>query len=273
MENLAILIFTIFMIATMVSLVFFIIGIIKKDFKLKPSKKIIIICILGFIGSTILYGVVQTPETKIRIAENNKAKAEQKALEKAEKEREKAEKEKQKELEKAEREKQKEEAEKLAEELVKEESVKEEAIVNEVTTINKKEPSENEKKDFNVDWEKCIQETKEELTNSEFFSYVKDIYIEVKEDEIKFTAALADSTSDSIALDFADTLIRRFNLTAKAQDNAIKSSTKDYLGGLYDKYNIVIAIAPLSKVSNQKEWYVYDAISKGMHRQPRLKKK
>lgn len=125
---------------------------------------------------------------------------------------------------------------------------------------------------FKVDWEKCIEDTKKELTNQENFSFVKDIYIKVEDNKIIFTAVLADATNENTALDFADTMLRRFNANAQLQDSSIKSGSKEYLGGLYDSYNITIGVAPLSKVKNQKDWYISDAISKGVQREPKLQK-
>lgn len=127
-------------------------------------------------------------------------------------------------------------------------------------------------KKFNVDWSKCIEDTKKELTNQDNFDFVKDVYIKVEDNKITFTAALADATNDKVALDFADTMLRRFNANAQLQDSSIKGGEKNYLGGLYDTYDISIGIAPLSKTKNQKDWYISDAISKGVQREPKLQK-
>ena len=131
-----------------------------------------------------------------------------------------------------------------------------------------------EKTEINVDWSLVIDETKKEVTNPEYFSFVKDVFIDVNEDkkQITFTAALDDSTSDEVALDFADTLLRRFNSVAQMYDNSIKSGSKDYLGGVYDEYSLSIGVAPLSKTNETKSWYIHDAISKGVQRAPKLQK-
>jgi len=128
---------------------------------------------------------------------------------------------------------------------------------------------------FNVNWETCIAETKEELTDTEFFSYVKEIgiFINEEEKEITFSASLDDATDPAVALDFADTLIRRFNLSARAQDSTIKSGEKDYYGGIYDTYSIIIGIAPYSKTDDYKEWFIYDAVAVGAHTKIKLQSK
>ncbi|MCW6094748.1 hypothetical protein LAV60_16360 [Clostridium sporogenes] len=134
------------------------------------------------------------------------------------------------------------------------------------------EAKKDVKDKFNVEWTKCIEDTKKELTNKEHFSYVKDVYIKVEGNKITFTAALADATNDKVALEFADTMLRRFNANAQLQDSSIKSGSKDYLGGLYDTYDISVGIAPFSKTKNQKDWYISDTISKGVQREPKLQK-
>lgn len=128
---------------------------------------------------------------------------------------------------------------------------------------------------FNVDWETCIEETKEELTNPEFFSYVKEIGIFIDEEDkrITFTASLDDATDPAVALDFADTLVRRFNLSACTQDSTIKTGEKDYYGGIYDTYSIMIGIAPYSKTDDYKEWFIYDAVAVGAHTKIKLQSK
>lgn len=128
--------------------------------------------------------------------------------------------------------------------------------------------------DFNVDWDKCITNTKENsLLISSNYPYVKDVYIDVddNEKEIIFMAILDDSTKPEIALEYADTMIRQLNMWARMQDESIANSTKDYYGGLYDVYSIRIGVAPLSQSQNQSKWFVSDYINKGLHTKHTLK--
>ena len=76
---------------------------------------------------------------------------------------------------------------------------------------------------FNVDWDKCTADWKAELTNQQYFSYVKDVFSEVQEGDtptITLTATLADATDPDVALEFADTMIRRFSSIAQIQDGS-----------------------------------------------------
>ena len=58
------------------------------------------------------------------------------------------------------------------------------------------------------------------------------------------------------------------------QDKNIELGTKDYYGGLYDEYGIMIGVAPKNQVNNKDKWFVYQYITKGMHTKqaPKLQK-
>ena len=87
------------------------------------------------------------------------------------------------------------------------------------------------------------------------------------EEQITFTAVLDDSTDPAVALEYADTMIRQFNLYANIQDGSVSLGNLDSFGGLYDKYSIFIGIAPASKINDQDNWFIFDAIAPGV--QPR----
>ena len=150
--------------------------------------------------------------------------------------------------------------------------------LNEESSSSKAESSEQSSKNatpvYNINWDKCIEDTKASIADPNFYDYLKDVHIEVEEAEkqITFSAVLSDSTSADVALDYADTMVRQFNLFAQMQDSSIKSSSKDYYGGVYDSYSALVGVAPLSKVKNSDEWYVYDAIAKGGKNKLKLSK-
>lgn len=128
---------------------------------------------------------------------------------------------------------------------------------------------------LNVDWEKCIADTKASITDPAYFDYVKDVYIAVDTDaqQITLTAAVVDGTDPEVALEYADTMVRQFNLFAQIQDSKIRSASKDYYGGLYDYFSALVGVAPLSQIKETKQWYVYDAIAKGANTKLNLTKK
>lgn len=116
-----------------------------------------------------------------------------------------------------------------------------------------------------LDFESIAQQTIRSVTNSENYPLVEDVSITLEENTIHITAAVSDLMKKSDALDCADTLVRQLNLYASIADSTIKAASKDYYGGLYDVYDLAIAIAPLSQVNNPANWYIYDFVSSGMH--------
>ncbi|MBQ3110086.1 MAG: zinc ribbon domain-containing protein [Clostridia bacterium] len=142
----------------------------------------------------------------------------------------------------------------------------------ETTAKEPQEEAKNTPKPIEFDWDLCISTTKAQLTDPEFFPYVRGLNYEVDTDSktITMTAILSASTADYIALDFADTMIRRLNSSAQVQNSNIKGATKDYYGGIYDEYTILIGIAPMgASTSDPSDWYVYDVITRGMHTRQR----
>ena len=114
-----------------------------------------------------------------------------------------------------------------------------------------------------LNMDKCISDLKANLPLDPDYTYVQDYYIGVKDDTITITAVVDDSTDPSLALDFADTFVRQLNLYAQMQDSSIESSSQNFYGGLYTRYNALVGVAPASKTNNQKDWFVYDGISGG----------
>lgn len=143
----------------------------------------------------------------------------------------------------------------------------EEPPEEEQRNLDQSSDSEEDEITYDVDWDKCLEDLKESVLDSEVYPYAKDVYVGVDDGkkQINFTAVLDDSTDPSVALDYADTIIRQYNLMANMQDNRIALGGKDYYGGLYDQYSILIGIAPLSKTENNKEWFVFDAVVAGAY--------
>ncbi|CAI3193040.1 hypothetical protein [Clostridium neonatale] len=99
MEGLALILFYISLIGVLVSIGTIIYNVIKKELKHKKKKLFLILAafIALFIGSTIFYGTVQSPESKAQYEASQKAKEEEKAKKELAEKEKKAEKEKQKE--------------------------------------------------------------------------------------------------------------------------------------------------------------------------------
>lgn len=122
-----------------------------------------------------------------------------------------------------------------------------------------------ESADYNVDWDKCLDDAKQSITGSSY-PYVKDLTVQVDESKklMTFTAVFDDSTDPQKALEYADTMLRQYNTFASQQDSTISIGSKESYGGLYDSYKVMIGIAPYSQIDNQSKWFVYDSIGKGV---------
>lgn len=80
MEGLGLILFYLTLIGIIASIGLIIYSVIKKDFRYRPKKlsMVLVVFILAFIGSTIFYGLVQSPESKAKYEANQKAKVEEK---------------------------------------------------------------------------------------------------------------------------------------------------------------------------------------------------
>ena len=114
-----------------------------------------------------------------------------------------------------------------------------------------------------LDMDKCISDLKENLPLDPDYTFVQDYSISMKDDQITITAVVDDSTDPTVALDFADTLVRQLNLYAQMQDSSIESASKDFYGGLYERYDALVGVAPASQTDNPDKWFVYDGIVGG----------
>lgn len=134
----------------------------------------------------------------------------------------------------------------------------------EQVTNDQQVAEEQDTTSFKVDWNKCQEDLKGELL-SDSYAYVQDIALIVNDEDkkITLTAILDDSVSPEMALEFADTLIRRTNSLANMQDSNVAPCGADSYGGVFDAYDCLIGIASASQVNNSAQWFVYDAIARG----------
>ena len=110
-----------------------------------------------------------------------------------------------------------------------------------------------------IDFSKINDQIKSELP--QYYDYLKDVSVELRDDTIYIMAVLNDSTDPALALDMADTLVRQVNMYANMQDSSIKTAGANDYGGLYDRYPALIGIAPLSKTNDSSQWFVNDALA------------
>ena len=116
-----------------------------------------------------------------------------------------------------------------------------------------------------VDFGKVKEDWLSEMTNKDYHPLVEDVNVNVNEDSksIIFSAVVSDSADKEYAAELADTMIRRFSSICNTHNQNISPPGNDYYGGIFYKYDILVGVAPLSKIDNQNEWLVYQAIAKG----------
>lgn len=131
------------------------------------------------------------------------------------------------------------------------------------TTDGTSSSNETSAPSVSIDMDKCISDLKANLQLEPDYTFVQDYYIGVKDTTITISAVVDDATDPAFALDFADTLVRQLNLYAQIQDSSIESASKDFYGGLYERYNALVGVAPASQQNNTDKWFVYDGIVGG----------
>lgn len=125
--------------------------------------------------------------------------------------------------------------------------------------------TQTQKDKLSVDFEKVKNDWLSEMTNKDYHPLVEDVSVVINEDNqsIIFSAAVNDAANKEYATELADTMIRRFGHLCSMYGDNISPPSSDYYGGIFYKYNIIVGVAPLSKIDNQNEWLVYQAIAKG----------
>lgn len=129
----------------------------------------------------------------------------------------------------------------------------------------KTEQKAPEKKALKFD--KAIAEATAELKNKEFHKYTQDVHISVdeKNKEVTMTAVMNDGLKKWVAMEYADTMIRRFSSWAAMFNDGLTKPTNDNYGSLFDEYKIHIGVAPKSQINKQENWYYEKVIYPRMH--------
>lgn len=104
-----------------------------------------------------------------------------------------------------------------------------------------------------------------ELKNKANFPLVCDASIRKNDENKRISIAIETvaSMKPELSLQLADAAIRRYgSLTAMAVEG-LKDPGKDYYGGIFDAYDVLIIVYPQGTRGNDP--FVQDAIIKGMH--------
>ena len=114
---------------------------------------------------------------------------------------------------------------------------------------------------------KAIPETVQEMKDKRYHPMVADAYIEVDYNKklVTMTMVVNPTTDKSAALELADTMIRRFSSNVVTYDSSFTAPSRNSYGGLFDKYDIAIAVAQVQHKDNRSKWLYDQYITKGMH--------
>ena len=124
---------------------------------------------------------------------------------------------------------------------------------------------------FNVDWLRCIYKTIASIEKYEAFGYYignVNVIVDENASTIEFYATLSDTANEQNALEFADALIRQFNIVAALQDSSIMVGNKSSYGGLYSVFNIKICVSAQKNQNEPDKWFINDLIPRGVYRKP-----
>jgi len=129
----------------------------------------------------------------------------------------------------------------------------------------KTEQKATEKKALKFD--KAIADATAELKNREFNKFTRDVSIKVDEKEkvVSLMAVMDNGLKKWVAMEFADTMIRRFSSFVAMYNDGVTGPSNDNYGSLFDEYKIQIGIAPAAQVDNPDNWYYMQWIYPKMH--------
>lgn len=127
---------------------------------------------------------------------------------------------------------------------------------------NEQEDEQEETVDTSLDESKLIADTKKDIMASDNGAYIKDMVVETNGyKKIKIAIVVSDSVSRDIALDIADTAIRRLSSNANIQNSYYSACSGSNYGSFYTSYSLQIGIANLSESSNRSNWLIDDTIN------------
>lgn len=129
----------------------------------------------------------------------------------------------------------------------------------------KTEQKATEKKPIKFD--KAIADATAELKNKEFHKFTRDVFIKVDEKEktVVLMAVMEGGLKKWVAMEFADTMIRRFSSFVVMYNDGVTGPTNDNYGSLFDEYKIQVGVAPVGQTENPDNWYYMQWIYPKMH--------
>ena len=118
-----------------------------------------------------------------------------------------------------------------------------------------------------IKFDKAIADATAELKNKEFHKFTRDVFIKVDEKEktVVLMAVMEGGLKKWVAMEFADTMIRRFSSIVSVYNDGVTGPTNDNYGSLFDEYKIQVGVAPVGQTENPDNWYYMQWIYPKMH--------
>ena len=118
-----------------------------------------------------------------------------------------------------------------------------------------------------IKFDKAIADATAELKNKEFHKFTRDVFIkvDVKEKTVVLMAVMEGGLKKWVAMEFADTMIRRFSSFVVMYNDGVTGPTNDNYGSLFDEYKIQVGVAPVGQTENPDNWYYMQWIYPKMH--------
>ena len=118
-----------------------------------------------------------------------------------------------------------------------------------------------------IKFDKAIADATAELKNKEFHKFTRDVFIKVDEKEktVVLMAVMEGGLKKWVAMEFADTMIRRFSSFVVMYNDGVTGPTNDNYGSLFDEYKIQVGVAPVGQTENPDNWYYMKWIYPKMH--------
>lgn len=124
---------------------------------------------------------------------------------------------------------------------------------------------------INIDWDKAIATTKNDVLQQEKMVQDIDINVDQSSKSIKISLACNNAINQEAAAEAADTVVRRLNSNAQMQDSSIKGGSKDYWGGIWDTYELKIGVAKTIDAEKRNNWLIDDVVQPGVQGKHKFK--
>lgn len=116
-----------------------------------------------------------------------------------------------------------------------------------------------------IDFDRLNAAVKKDFVNSKTYPLVRDTDFSLMRKDgkkvIVLTAIVGDSINKQNLLSLADSMLRSYGFHSSGMDDSLSSPTKTSYGVIFDKYDALIIISPVSDTKGK--YYIYTSIPAG----------